>query len=1103
MSSLPPSDLLPISKDFLVDIGGWPMLKQAQGIVDAHRILSVSYHAPILSGRILVDDRELVTRLKIGRRLSDVENLCTCRQAKMDGSICAHVLAAGLEWLRLRAQGPSLVKDKESQSVGGSAIGVSGFRPSAQVAEKVSKPEPVWRCLTGAQSGPSRLLEVRVLLPLNWPQVLIGNRLRLILEGKVEGDADFRPWDSISRTGVQMFAVGEEDEALLRFIEQRHGGKIPGILELSDGDWHRFFKTVVNHPRLWIGKRSLIRVTALQRKPALLLQSGEQGGLRLTLQENAWADAGQLFPMGEGAWRWRASESILEESFALPAPYTALQQGPVTIGSAHVATFLERELPALSRLMEVKSDGSFEKIVFEKATPRIVATLEGGLPGLSLRLEAEYAGTSVLLSPKQLESEGGSGASEWKPDARNPLRYWSRDVAAERAVLREVVAAGFAAGHRSPDNFFLSGERAVGIFLANVFPRWRQQWKVSFGPRMENLVPRLEYVEPEITLRETGNDWLGLDLHLRAPTSNAVLSPAEVQRWLQTGSSHQRTAGDRVLLIPTKGWEELQQVLADCDVSQEPGQVKMGKRFAPYFAGAVEAQGWKLSARSNWSPDGGNGVDQLPPLRDELVTMLRPYQRQGVEWLCGLAQRKLSGLLADEMGLGKTVQMLAMLERLHSSRGDAKNENSMPQTNASESFRSPSLIICPTSLVENWRSEATRFTPGLKVLVLHGAERHEQFAEIASHDVVITSYALLRRDLDNYLEHEFTAVILDEAQHIKNRSSLNAQSAKALKATHRFVLTGTPLENSLFDLWSIFDFLMPGYLGTVNDFKDRYEVPIAREHDGKAQERLRLRLRPFFLRRTKEEVVKDLPAKLEQVAFCDLTDEQQTVYQAILDQGRREVFEGSGKSGQGKNRIAVLTALLRLRQAACHLALLPGEDVTKKEWKEPSAKFEMCMELVNEAVDGGHRVLVFSQFVQLLHLFRSELEKQELEFCYLDGSTVDRAREVARFQNTSSIPVFLISLKAGGVGLNLTGADTVLHLDPWWNPAVEDQATARAHRIGQTRVVNSYKIIARGTVEEKIMALQERKKELIAANMSNEAVFVESLSWEEVERLFE
>ena len=340
--------------------------------------------------------------------------------------------------------------------------------------------------------------------------------------------------------------------------------------------------------------------------------------------------------------------------------------------------------------------------------------------------------------------------------------------------------------------------------------------------------------------------------------------------------------------------------------------------------------------------------------------------------------------------------------------------------------------------------------------------------------------------------------MLDEAQHIKNRQTQNAQAVKAVRAQHRLVLTGTPLENSVLDLWSIFDFLMPGYLGTAKDFRERYELPIAKEKNAEAQTRLARRLRPFMLRRLKKEVASDLPAKLEQVSFCELTPDQRSVYQQVIEASRKEVLEAVGAQGVAKSRMVVLTALLRLRQVCCDLRLLKLDNVNPAN---ASGKLEMFGELLEEVIDGGHRVLVFSQFVGMLTLLKEKLTAEGIEFCYLDGSTTDRAAVVERFQTNAAIPVFLISLKAGGVGLNLTGADTVIHFDPWWNPAVEDQATDRAHRIGQTKVVTSYKLITRDTVEEKILTLQNRKREIIQATIGGEEEFAAALNWEEIQEL--
>ena len=319
------------------------------------------------------------------------------------------------------------------------------------------------------------------------------------------------------------------------------------------------------------------------------------------------------------------------------------------------------------------------------------------------------------------------------------------------------------------------------------------------------------------------------------------------------------------------------------------------------------------------------------------------------------------------------------------------------------------------------------------------------------------------------------------------------------RARHRLVLTGTPLENSVLDLWSIFDSLMPGYLGPAQDFRDRYETAIVRDNNGAAQARLARRLRPFLLRRLKRDVAADLPERIEQVSYCDLGEDQQALYREVLEAGRREILN-SDDGGQAKSRIMVLTTLLRLRQICCDPRLLKLDGT---HGATPSGKTELFLELLEETLDGGHRVLVFSQFTSMLALLREELSAQKVAFCYLDGATRDRAQVVEQFQNDPAIPVFLISLKAGGVGLNLTGADTVVHFDPWWNPAVEAQATDRAHRIGQKKVVTSYKLIARGTVEEKILNLQNRKRALTQAMLGDEEQWVKALSWEEIQELLE
>ncbi|MBT5062434.1 MAG: DEAD/DEAH box helicase [Verrucomicrobia bacterium] len=568
-----------------------------------------------------------------------------------------------------------------------------------------------------------------------------------------------------------------------------------------------------------------------------------------------------------------------------------------------------------------------------------------------------------------------------------------------------------------------------------------------------------------------------------------MLPQDEISRLLRSGKSYRKKPDGKFLVLDTGAMEEFDEVLIDCNPQQQRGQYRARKSQSAFLEETFEKSDWKVqrSQGSERHPT-VSSVDLIKSFKSslpELADKMRPYQWHGVAWMQDLFQRKFAGILADEMGLGKTLQILTWIN------WRKKQGTTMP----------PVLVICPSSLVFNWMEEATRWTPGLRTLPLEGSHRAKHFKEIGSNDLVITSYALIRRDADQYRQHVFEAVILDEAQHIKNRATQNAQSVKSIKANHRLVLTGTPMENSVMDLWSIFDFLMPGYLGSARDFKDRYETPITQQNTVPVLDRLKRRIGPFLLRRTKTEVRPDLPERIEQVTYCDLSKEQRSIYQQVMESGRAKLLEIAGqKQASGKARMMVLSSILRMRQICCDARLL---DIEKDKLKEPSSKLDLFTELLDEALDGGHRILVFSQFVKMLSILRETLEAREVDYCYLDGGTTQRGKVVQRFQN-SQIPVFLISLKAGGTGLNLTGADTVVHFDPWWNPAIEAQATARAHRIGQTQTVTSYKLVARDTIEEKILALQQRKQTQLSAMLESGKIDgMDGLSWDEIESLLE
>lgn len=458
---------------------------------------------------------------------------------------------------------------------------------------------------------------------------------------------------------------------------------------------------------------------------------------------------------------------------------------------------------------------------------------------------------------------------------------------------------------------------------------------------------------------------------------------------------------------------------------------------------------------------------------------LRDYQREGLGWMFFLQRYSFGGCLADDMGVGKTAQVLALLETRRELR-------------ASGSDVGPSLAVVPRSLVFNWKQEAARFTPQLRVLDYTGLERKN--SDFSGYDLVITTYGTVRRDILRLKDSEFDYIILDEAQAVKNAGTESSKAVRLLRGTHRLALSGTPVENHLGELWTLFEFLNPGMLGTASVFKFTGEA--ARNPDGETRRLLARALKPFILRRTKEQVARELPAKSEQTIYCEMEPEQRKLYNELREHYRNLLLKRIETDGLAKSKIQVLEALLRLRQAACHPGLLD-----KKYADKPSAKTETLLARLREIVEEGHKALVFSQFTSLLSILRAQLDNEGIVYEYLDGRTRDRQTRVERFQNDPACPLFLISLKAGGLGLNLTAAEYVFILDPWWNPAVEAQAVDRAHRIGQTKHIFAYRLIARDSVEEKVLELQNTKRDLAAAIIGEDNSLIRDLRREDLELL--
>ena len=579
---------------------------------------------------------------------------------------------------------------------------------------------------------------------------------------------------------------------------------------------------------------------------------------------------------------------------------------------------------------------------------------------------------------------------------------------------------------------------------------------------------------------------LDLSIQTRDMTKQDLLNLLESyrlkKRWFRLES------GDYVDLRGDNGLRELDETARAIDVPLEElvkGGVKLPKYRALYIDSLLEDHEHIAASRNR---EFKSLVRSFETIRDSdfevsegLSDVLRPYQTYGFRWLSTVAQSGFGGILADEMGLGKTLQMLAWLEM--------RRENGENR---------PALVVCPASLVYNWKEECRKFVPDLNAEPLAGnlAQRKKQMEEArrgAGADLYITSYDLLRRDITLFDGFEFSAVILDEAQYIKNARAAVSRAVRVLKAEHRFALTGTPIENRLSELWSIFDFLMPGFLYTASEFAEKYETPIMKRKDQEATSRLARMTEPFILRRKKTDVLKDLPEKLEEVRQAEMEPDQRKLYDAQVVH-MRKMLASSGDTGEDKMRI--LAEITRLRQLCCDPSLL------FEDYRGSSAKREACLELISSAMDGGHRMLVFSQFTSMLSLLADDLKKEGIPFFTITGATPkqERLRLVNEF-NGGDVPVFLISLKAGGTGLNLVGADVVIHYDPWWNLAVQNQATDRAHRIGQNRQVTVLKLIASNTIEEKILQLQEAKRELADAIISGESGSLMSLSREELMEL--
>lgn len=777
---------------------------------------------------------------------------------------------------------------------------------------------------------------------------------------------------------------------------------------------------------------------------------------------------------------WKGVFYPVQTGLSAPLVQELVHKRP-TVPQAEVSEFLDRVWTQIPSSDLFGQEEFLERMapIFVPAqySPKLYLDEEGSLLTLSIQNIYETEHMEVMLPGPNPDLQTGSYALEGKS------YLIRRDQQAEADLMSKLQDMNFQA--RNNANWFLEPEEAI-TFLLDFYPQLVGTYRVYGEKNLTRYKVRLS--QPQVVAEVEAKDddkWFELDLHVEYDDQKVPIETIW-QAWT-SGKRFVQLKDGSYTSLPETWLEKLAHKLKALGYDPEKPPKKEFNTFeAPVLDSLIddlpEVHVDEFFTKLRSKIHSFQEIRQVPPPKG-LQATLRPYQAQGLSYLNFLRDYDFGGILADEMGLGKTVQTLSFLQHL-----------------VEKGHKEPNLIVVPTSVLPNWERECSKFVPNLKILTIYGARRESMFKKIKDSHLVMTTYALLRRDLDELLKHEFNAVILDEAQNIKNPNTITARSVRKLNTRFRLCLSGTPIENNLFELWSLFEFLMPGFLGSQHSFQRGIIKPI-KDGDEDTLSYLRNRVKPFILRRTKNEVAKDLPPKVETIHYCNLAEGQLELYASLAKKLKDQVMQTVDEKGIAKSQMSILDALLKLRQICCHPRLLKL-DMPGVSTNLPSGKFDAFQDLITEVTEAGHKVLVFSQFVQMLHIVRNWLQINKIPFAYLDGASKDRFEQVERFNADPDIPIFLISLKAGGTGLNLTSADYVIHYDPWWNPAVENQATDRAHRIGQKSQVFSYKMICQNTVEEKILKLQDMKKGIADAIIPGQEAW-KSLTRDDLEMLFE
>ena len=676
------------------------------------------------------------------------------------------------------------------------------------------------------------------------------------------------------------------------------------------------------------------------------------------------------------------------------------------------------------------------------------------------------------------------GDVEFNPIIQDNIKI-ARDIPKENEVLEMFLKTGFMLDQENT-RLILANEEKIYYFLSYEIEKYMQKFEVLATDNFK----KKEIHEPKINTLgvRIENNLLNIDF------SNMNFDLQELQeimkKYRMKKKYHRLKDGSFLKIDQNDAMEFINSITDGLDIDYkkiENGSLKLPLSRSMYLDRLLKNLKNTNVVKNSEYKDliatvDHKDIEELITAPKGLNANLRSYQLMGYKWLTLLDKYGLGGILADDMGLGKTVQMLAVVL---SYIENAKNPK-------------PSIVVCPSSLTLNWENEINKFAPSIKTLIIHGnsEERAKQIKSILDYQIIVTSYDSLKRDVDIYEEQniEFKYIIADEAQYIKNNNTQNAKTIKVIHSETRYALTGTPIENSLSELWSIFDFIMPGYLLSYKKFKEQYEIPIAKDNDIECMNRLKMMIEPFVLRRIKKEVLTELPDKTVTVLNNEMQDEQLKIYASYIARAKEEAIREIGENGFERSQIKILALLMRLRQICCHPSLFLNN------YHGESSKMNQCMEVIKDAILAGHKILLFSGYTSMFEILERELKREKIKYSKLTGQTKvgDRIKLVDEFNEDEEIKVFLISLKAGGTGLNLIGADVVIHYDPWWNLSAENQATDRTYRIGQKRNVQVYKLITKNSIEEKIYELQKKKARLAENMLSTQQTFINKLSKDDI-----